>query len=117
VQVIVGVVVLRTAADADALFTTFSRQWERCNGTKITLFMPNEDVVAETLLTTDIRVADPVLTASFQSKHQWFAPDYGDVLGVRVNCIVESSVRYGREPDSSADTIARAMMDKVSDLS
>jgi len=39
------------------------------------------------------------------------------VLGVRVNCIVESSVRYGREPDSSADTIARAMMDKVSDLS
>lgn len=125
-----GVVALPTAADATALFATFSQQWDRCNGATVTI---SSGSVAFADQISDVRVVNSVLaaTVSIQTRLAG-SPTTGArpearALGVRGNCLVEVEVAFfsTRNPsdqgtgdvNTSAIDIAHAMMDKVSALS
>ncbi|OBK50252.1 sensor domain-containing protein [Mycobacterium sp. 1081908.1] len=125
--VVQGVVSLRTAAGAAALFARFSEQWKRCDGT--TLTVPS-DVYGRYGI-TDVRVTNSVLAATVSQ-----APGAGSILlsapkaravGIQGNCLVEVDVVFfgnsypsdqgSADINTSAVDIAHAMMDKISALS
>lgn len=107
----VGVVALKSTADANALFDEFSEQWPHCDGTAV---RGN----SRTYQISDVQAGDSVLSAR---------TDWGfyetRALGVRVNCIVEVTLTYYSSTKSkwSQETkmvdLAHALMDQVSDLS
>lgn len=118
VSVDVDAVALRTAADANTLFTTFSEQWKQCNGKTVTIVKPREDATNITRVISDIRISDSMLMVSYQDISEGFPPALETrALGVRVNCLVDATVMYGRDPDNAAETITRLMMDQVSRFS
>ncbi|WP_198938238.1 sensor domain-containing protein [Mycobacterium sp. IS-836] len=127
--VIEGVTTLPTAADAAALFTKFSAQWSRCDGT--TLSLPAGEI-GFTDKIADVRVANSVLAATvsiYSSYSELLGGPMPDAraIGVRGNCLVEVDAMFssGHHPsdqgsgdiNTSAVNIAHAMMDKVSGLS
>jgi hypothetical protein len=118
VTVDVDAVALRTAADANTLFKTFTEQWKQCNGKTLTIAKPREDLSDITRVISDIRISDSMLTVSYQDITEGFPPALlTRSLGVRVNCLVDATIMYGRDPDNSAETITRLMMDQVSRFS
>ncbi|WP_211145734.1 sensor domain-containing protein [Mycobacterium interjectum] len=124
-----GVVSLPTAADADALFATFARQWQECNGAQTSL--PGGMFRLKGKI-TDVQVSDSVVVATVWEG--WRSPDPDSVsiparraIAVRGNCLIEVEVDFfnsappsargpGDVNDGAVD-IARAMMDKVNALS
>jgi PknH-like extracellular domain len=123
-----GVVSLPTAADADALFAEFTRQWRKCDGT--TALLP-ESVFRLKAKTTNVQITDSVVAATVSIG--WGSPGSdeatipsGRAVGVRGNCLVEVQVdffntnpSYQRTSDinTAPAEIARAMMDNISALS
>jgi hypothetical protein len=117
-----GVVTLPTAAQANALFATFSPQWKGCDGKTVTeSIAPMSLELAYSI--SDVRVKDPVLLATVQSGGGMFGINLTNVraLAVDVNCIVDVTVTvfsdYPGDPQTSGHDVARAMMDKISALS
>ena len=137
ISVAEGVVALSTAAEATALFEKFSQQWDRCDGTTVTIERPS--IIIDRAGTTlsgkisDVHVANSVLAATVLVDTRLpGSPPSGPrpvarAVGVRGNCLVEVDVAFfgARSPSdqgsgdvtTSAVEIAHAMMDKVSALS
>ncbi|SPM31706.1 sensor domain-containing protein [Mycobacterium terramassiliense] len=123
-----GVVSLPTAADADALFATFSRQWQECNGAQTSL--PGGVFRLKGRI-TDVQTADSVVAATVWEGWRSSDPDSVSIparraIAVRGNCLIEVEVDFfnsARPPargpadlDDSAVEIARFMMDRVGSL-
>lgn len=110
------VVALPKASDADALFTSFSAQWPRCDGVTVNESFPS----GERFLTADIsdvRSADSVVAATVRSRIVTTIVR-ARAAGVRANCLVETEVAFFTDhADNTAVDIAHRMMDKVSKLS
>jgi hypothetical protein len=124
-----GVVSLPTTADANALFSSFAEQWQRCDGQAVVL----PDAVFKLRATvTNVQVAPSVLAGTVSVAFASSSPDEGAILkgravGVRGNCLVEVEVDFFNTPNGSpqgsgvtngaAIDIAQAMLDRVSALS
>lgn len=123
-----GVVSLPTAADADALFATFARQWQECNGAQTSL--PGGMFRLKGKI-TDVQVFNSVVAATVWEG--WRSPDPDSVsiparraIAVRGNCLVEVEVDFFNSArpsahgpgdiNNSAVDIARAMMDRIGAL-
>jgi hypothetical protein len=124
-----GVVSLPTAADANALFSRFAQQWQRCDGQMLVLPDPVLRLKAKI---TNVQVAPSVLTGTVSIAFASSSSDTvsilaGRAIGVRGNCLVEVEVDFfnasSRSLQGSSITnatafdIAQAMMDRVSALS
>ena len=130
ISVIEGVVTLPSAAQAEALFATFSNQWQQCNGTTTT---EQNGPISTTNAISDVRVANFVVAATntatsvLPNMPALRPTPQARAIGVRLNCLVEAEVVFfgERRPsdpgsakvDTSAIDIAHVMMDKVSALS
>jgi PknH-like extracellular domain len=130
ISVMEGVVALPSAAQAQELFAKFPSQWQQCTGKTI-----NEQTgpISTTTVIGDVHVADSVVavtntaTATLPNMPALQPTPQARALGVRLNCIVEVDVIFFGDrrpsdpgtgnPDTSATDVARAMMDRVSDLS
>ena len=123
-----GVVTLPTAADAEALFAAFSRQWQSCDGRT----QPWSDNLFKLAATIDhVHVTNSVLGATV-----WLAFSASDkdadsipagrAVGVRGNCLVEVEVDFFNASSSSlrghggvpnrAEDIAQLMMARIGTL-
>jgi hypothetical protein len=128
-----GVVGLPTAADANALFSRFAEQWQRCDGRALVLPDPVLRLKAKI---TNIQATPSVLAGTVSIAFASSLPDEGAILaeraiGVRGNCLVEVEVDYFNSPsnapsrsphgsgvtNAAAVDVAQAMMDRVSALS
>lgn len=125
-----GVLSLATAADAEALFVKFSRQWERCNGKSVPLTGETFKLKA---VVNDVQVASSVLAAT--TSIELDSPNLlvqdgipaARAIGMRDNCLIEVEVDFvGRstltpeqagDVNTTASDIAQVMRDKVSALS
>jgi PknH-like protein len=124
-----GVVSLPKAADANALFAEFSRQWRKCDGA--TALLP-ESVFRLKAKTTNVQISDSVVAATVSIG--WGSPSSdeatipsGRAVGVRGNCLVEVEVDFFNRSNPShvgagdlnaaPIDIAHAMMDKIRALS
>ena len=124
-----GVVSLPTTADANALFSSFAEQWQRCDGQAVVI----PDAVFKLKATiTNVQAAPSVLAGTVSVAFASSSPDEGAIMkgraiGVRGNCLVEVEVDFFNAPNGSlqgsgvtngaAVDIAQAMMDRVSALS
>jgi hypothetical protein len=123
-----GVVSLPTAADAGALFSKFSQQWQRCDGHTVVL---PDDVFRLRAEITNVQVAPSVLggtvSIAFDSPQQGPASiPAGRAIGVRDNCLVEVEVDFfnassrslqrSSVTNATAFDIAQLMMNRVSAL-
>jgi PknH-like protein len=121
-----GVVSLASRADANALFSRFSQQWQRCDGQELLLPDP---VLRLKASISNVQVAPSVLAGTvlvaFASPGSVAASvPAGRAIGVRDNCLVEVEVDYFNastpSPNESgaikatAVGIAKIMMDNVS---
>ncbi|KAA1248576.1 sensor domain-containing protein [Mycobacterium simiae] len=115
-----GVVALPTAPAADAVFAKFLEQGRHCVGASVTSatgFFTDE--------ISDVRAIDSILVATVWHRHDGMSMFGERAIGVRVNCLIEVSVTFFRnpEPETSARhskrviDVARLMMDKISVLS
>lgn len=122
---------LATAADADALFATFSQQWQKCDGATTSL---PAGVFRLKGTISHVQVSASVLAATVSIG--WTTPKSEPnpdpdalrtlrAIGVRNNCLVEVEVDVfspskppgqSHDLDSSATDIASAMMEKVDAL-
>jgi hypothetical protein len=125
-----GVVSLPSAAQAQALFATFSAQWQQCKGTTMT---EQSGPISTTTDINDVRVAGSVLAATntatsvLPNMPALRPTPQARAIGVQLNCLVEVEVvffgeRRSSDPgsanvDTSATDIAKAMMNKVNALS
>jgi hypothetical protein len=124
-----GVVSLPTAADANALFSRFAQQWQRCDGQ--TLLLP-DPVLRLKATITNVQVAPSVLAGTVSIAFARSSTDTvpilaGRAIGVRGNCLVEVEVDFfgassrslqgSSVPNATAFDIAQAIMGKVSALS
>lgn len=124
-----GVVSLPTPADANALFSRFSQQWQKCDGQQPLLPDPVLRLGAKI---SNVEVSPSVLAATVSiafASPGWDAAAIpaGRAIGVRDNCLVEvevdffnASTRSLQEPGAIRATsirIAQTMMDNVSELS
>lgn len=120
-----GVVSLPSEADANALFSRFAQQWQRCDGQSVVL---PDRVLRLKAKIANIQVAPAVLAGNvwigFDAPGDTTSIPAGRALGVRGNCLVEVEVDFFNASNrsmqgsgiinASAVDIARAMMDKVS---
>ncbi|MDT5347168.1 MAG: hypothetical protein QOH91_455 [Mycobacterium sp.] len=119
-----GVVTLPTAADANALFSKFTAQWQQCDGATVDL--PGTTWhFTETI--SAIRLANSVLAATVGVKSDRSTIPHARAIGVRVNCLVEVDIAFyssrdpgqqgSGDPNTSGIDIAHILMGKVSALS
>lgn len=119
ISVYENVVALPTAAAADALFDTFTEQWQHCAGTTVDM---GDDYF--TYAISDVSAANSVVAADVQVHGSTTVPN-AHAVGLRVNCLVEAEVaffgagseRTSWDRKSTTIEIARRMMDNISDLS
>ena len=130
ISVMEGVVALPSAEQAQALFAKFPPQWQHCTAVTTT---EQTGPINTTTVIGDIYVADSVVaatntaTATLPNMPSLQPTPQARAIGVRLNCLVEVEVVFFGDrrpsdpgtgnPDTSATDIARAMMDRVSDLS
>lgn len=120
-----AVVVLASPADAQALFATFTSQWQACEGRTMTVLSGTASDGSNYVTTAnDVRVADSVLSAVLLSDHSTggWASSSPRALGVKGNCIVEVDVSlYGVAPgenqlqglDNAGVDVVKAMMARI----
>ncbi|OBH05619.1 hypothetical protein A5696_26615 [Mycobacterium sp. E2699] len=126
-----GVVSLPTAADAGALFASFSRQWRGCDGAVTSL--PGGVFRLKGKI-TNVQVSSSVLAAtvsigwtSGSAEPEADSIPAARAIGIRGNCLIEVEVDFfdGSSASGSANPgnlngtavdIARAMMDKIGAL-
>lgn len=120
-----AVIVLASPADAQALFTAFTNQWQACEGRTMTVLAGKASDGSYYVTTANgVRVADSVLSAVLLGDHStggWARSD-PHALGVKGNCIVEVEVAtYGVAPGkdplqgmgNAAIDLTRAMMERI----
>jgi eukaryotic-like serine/threonine-protein kinase len=119
-----AVVALPTAADAQALFSTLSEQWRRCEGQTVTVLAgPAPDGSNFVDKVTNVRVVDSVVAATIQSDHTtggWARPE-ARAIGVRGNTLVEVDVSFHggdlstapAKPDTAGIDVVRALVAKL----
>ncbi|WP_442932197.1 sensor domain-containing protein [Mycobacterium sp. 050134] len=124
-----GIVSLPTAAEANALFADFSKQWQTCEGKTQPL---QDSVFRLKAKITQVRATGTVLGATVLVGFDSEDPDSDSIpeeraVGVRGNCLVEVEVDLFNavqstpgDGESGADTgateIAQRMMDNVDAL-
>jgi hypothetical protein len=123
----IGVIALGSVADANALFAGFAKQWKDCQGQTVTIVRESVRGGYYTDAITDVRATGSVIAATVEFGHtadQSTSP-VARAIGVRANCLVETEVAFyssavtsGKTPkvDTVAVDIARAMMDRVEEL-
>jgi PknH-like extracellular domain len=124
-----GVISLPSAAEAEAVFTKFSRQWQKCDGETVPLA---GGAFRLKVKVDGVQVAANVLTATtlieLDSPNPLLADAIpaGRAIGVRDNCLIEVEVDFDRPnpsrqgsggADTSALDAAQVMRDKVGALS
>jgi hypothetical protein len=130
ISVIEGVVALPSAAQAQAQFTKFAQQWQKCSGMTTT---EQNGPITTTNAISDVRVANSVVAATntatsvLPNMPPLRPTPQARAIGVQLNCLVEVQVVFfgGRRPsdpgsadlNTSALDVAHAMMDKVNALS
>jgi PknH-like extracellular domain len=130
ISVMEGVVTLPTAAQAEALFAKFSKQWQQCDGATTT---EQTGPISTTNAISDIRIANTVVAATntatsvLPNMPALRPTPQARAIGVELNCLVEVEVVFfgDRRPsdpgsanvDTSGIDVAHAMMDKVNSLS
>jgi hypothetical protein len=130
ISVMEGVVALPSAAQAQALFSKFPEQWQRCKGQTTT---EETGPISTTTVIGDTRSLDSVVattntaTATLPNMPALQPTPQARAIGVRLNCIVEVEIVFfgdrrpsdpgSAKPDVSAIDVAQAMMEKVSNLS
>ncbi|CAJ1501519.1 sensor domain-containing protein [[Mycobacterium] holstebronense] len=121
-----AVIALDSAADADALFEKFVQQWGSCDGVVVTRDSGADSEASGEV--TDVSNQDAVLVATVRTSVDGEAGlRVSRALAARVNCIVDIDVFWfvedddhsGAPPsgDTTAADLARAMLDKVRNLS
>ncbi|OBK66687.1 hypothetical protein A5653_02375 [Mycobacterium colombiense] len=129
-QVEEGVVSLATAADAQALFMKFSRQWQRCEGKTVPVA---SGPIKLNVKVDNVQTAASVTAATMSIDLDSPNPRVEDglpaqrAIGVRDNCLLEVEVDFGNnanpspqqpgEVNTTALDIAQVMRDKVNALS
>ncbi|HEY1840046.1 MAG TPA: sensor domain-containing protein [Mycobacterium sp.] len=130
ISVMEGVVALPSAEQAQTLFAKFPPQWQQCRGATT---IDQTGPISTTTVIDDIHVTDSVVaatntaTATLPNMPALQPTPQARAIGVRLNCLVEVEVVFfgdrqpsdpgSGNPDTSAIDIARAMMEKVSELS
>ncbi|MDD7814845.1 sensor domain-containing protein [Mycobacterium sp. CSUR Q5927] len=120
-----AVIALASAADADALFEKFSQQWGQCDGVTVIRHGEGSDASGEI---TDVSTGDTVLTATVRTTvDDEVGLRVTRAVAARVNCIVDVDVFWFVDEDDHADApppgdttaadMARAMLDKIRNLS
>lgn len=124
-----GVVSLPSAADANALFATFAKQWETCEDKALPI--PGK-IFRLKVKVSNVQVANSVVAATISMDFNLPISSGPDIpaaraIGVRGNCLLEVEVDYFNSPGptvpgsrditGSALEIAQVMRDKVSALS
>lgn len=120
-----AVIALASAADADALFEKFSQQWGQCDGVTVIRHGEGSDASGEI---TDVSTGDTVLTATVRTTvDDEVGLRVTRAVAARVNCIVDVDVFWFVGEDDHADApppgdttaadMARAMLDKIRNLS
>ncbi|GFG70083.1 hypothetical protein AWC24_09750 [Mycolicibacter senuensis] len=121
-----AVIALATPAEADALFEKFTERWGGCDG--VTVIRGDEDSGEASGEIIDVSIGETVLTATVRTTVD------GEVglrvsraVAVLVNCIIDVDVFWFVGEDDHADApppgdttaadLARAMLDKVRNLS
>ncbi|WP_409428944.1 sensor domain-containing protein [Mycobacterium sp. SMC-11] len=121
-----AVIALDSAADADALFEKFAQQWGSCDGVVVTRDSGTDTEASGEI--TDVANQDAVLVATVRTSVDGEAGlRVSRALAARVNCVVDIDVFWfvedddhsGAPPagDSTAADLARAMLDKIRNLS
>lgn len=121
-----AVIALDSAADADALFEKFAQQWGSCDGVVVTRDSGTDSEASGEV--TDVANPDAVLVATVRTSVDGEAGlRVSRALAARVNCVVDVDVFWfvedeghsGAPPagDTTAADLARAMLDKVRNLS
>lgn len=121
-----AVIALDSAADADALFAKFVEQWGSCDGVVVTRDGGTDSEASGEV--TDVSNQDAVLIATVRTSVDGEEGlRVSRALATRVNCVVDVDVFWfvdeedhsGAPPagDSTAADLARAMLDKVRNLS
>ncbi|QZA09220.1 sensor domain-containing protein [Mycolicibacter heraklionensis] len=121
-----AVVALDSAADADALFEKFAEQWGSCDGVVVTRDSGEDSEASGEV--TDVSDQDAVLVATVRTSVDGEAGlRVSRALAARVNCVVDVDVFWfvdeddhsGAPPagDTTAADLARAMLDKIRNLS
>jgi PknH-like extracellular domain len=129
ISVTEGVVALPSPDDASALFDTFTKQWNDCNGTTVTI---DGGAIAFSDSISDVRVANAVLAATLAVDTRFAgSPSNGPrpearAIGVRANCLVEVDIAFfstqlpadqgSGDLNTSAIDMAHVMMDKITQL-
>jgi hypothetical protein len=129
-DVMEGVVALPSAAQAQELFATFPEQWQRCTGQTTTQQagpISTTTVIGNVHVTDSVVAATNTATSTLPNMPALQPTPQARAIGVRQNCIVEVEMVFfgdrrpsdpgSANPDSSAVDVARAMMDRISDLS
>jgi hypothetical protein len=130
ISVMEGVVTLPAAAQAEALFTKFSEQWQQCNGattTEQTGPISTTSVIGDIRITNTVVAATNTATSVLPNMPPLRPTPQARAIGVRLNCLVEVEVVFfgdrrpsdpgSANPVTSGVDIAHAMMDNVSALS
>ncbi|KKC01353.1 sensor domain-containing protein [Mycolicibacter arupensis] len=121
-----AVIALASASDADALFEKFADQWKSCDGVVVTRDGGTDSEASGEI--TDVSDQDSVLVATVRTSVD---DDAGlrvsRALATRVNCVVDVDVFWFVDEDddpsappegeTAAADLARAMLDKVRNLS
>ncbi|OBK85846.1 hypothetical protein A5649_01640 [Mycolicibacter heraklionensis] len=121
-----AVIALDSAADADAVFEKFAQQWGSCDGVVVTRDSGTDSEASGEI--TDVANQDAVLVATVRTSVDGEAGlRVSRALAARVNCVVDIDVFWfvedddhsGAPPagDTTAADLARAMLDKVRNLS
>jgi hypothetical protein len=118
-----GVISFATAKDAAAAFERFSGQWQKCDGTTLSM----DSVTSARNVISDVRLADSVVAASvLMHPHEnsiLTSIPMARALGVRGNYLVEVAVSfYGNDDpaargsgdvNTSGVYLAHAMLDRL----
>lgn len=121
-----AVIALGSAAEAEALFEEFAQQWGGCDGVVVTRDQDEDNETSGEI--TDVSAEDAMLVATVRTTVDGEAGlRVSRALAVRVNCVVDVDVFWFAEDDdhsgappagdTTAADLARAMLDKVRNLS
>lgn len=120
-----AVIALDSAVDAEALYEKFVQQWGSCDGVVVTRDGGSDNEASGEV--TDVSEQDSVLVATVRTSVDEDAGLHvSRAVATRVNCVVDVDVfwfvdedDHSGEPagDSTAADLARAMLDKVRNLS
>ncbi|WP_118915459.1 sensor domain-containing protein [Mycobacterium shigaense] len=116
-----GAVRLSSSTDAQRLFVSFVRQWQKCAGTTVTLRTHDSENTELYLRVEDVKVDGPLLSATVVSWDNHHTPPTPDERAVGIGSDVVVDVRVSVGPGAQAATravdLARVMLQNVASTS